>query len=227
MAGKVAHTGDMKIGTPVATMGIRGTTGVVEEEVATVNATQNGVTYSFSVVADFGTGVAGLFDLIDANGNVIATVSQTGYVTYLTPQGVNQPPLVSVAPITNSQFAIEQDILQQLFQALTPVQQQQQQQQTTPGNSTPPPPNPIPILLQNGNQNYNVPGPSGSPTTTPPPPTTITVVVNPRPRLRPRPRRRWCLGPAAARAIGTAPAIGATTLCRRRSAPSRFSIPIR
>jgi hypothetical protein len=78
----------MKIGTPVATMGIRGTTGVVEEEVATVSATQNGVTYSFSVVADFGTGVAGLFDLIDQAGNVIATVSQTGYVTYLTPQGV-------------------------------------------------------------------------------------------------------------------------------------------
>ncbi len=145
VAGKVAHTGDMKIGTPVATMGIRGTTGVVEEEVATVNATQNGVSYSFSVVADFGTGVAGLFDLIDANGNVVATVSQTGYVTYLTPQGVDQPPLVSVAPITDSQFAVEQDILQQLLQAVTPAVQQQQQQQT-PGNSTPPapPPNPIP-----------------------------------------------------------------------------------
>ena len=32
VAGKVAHTGDMKIGTPVATMGIRGTTGWLYEE---------------------------------------------------------------------------------------------------------------------------------------------------------------------------------------------------
>jgi hypothetical protein len=182
VAGKVAHTGDMKIGTPVATMGIRGTTGVVEEEVATVSATQNGVTYSFSVVADFGTGVAGMYDLIDQAGNVIATVSQTGYVTYLTPQGVNQSPLVSVAPVTNSQFAVEQDILQQLFQAVTPVQQQQQQQ-TTPGNSTPPPPNPNPIiqLLQNGNSTTTVASSGGGTTAAPPPPIILTVTVNPPP----------------------------------------------
>ena len=32
VAGKVAHSGDMKIATPVATMGIRGTTGIVEEQ---------------------------------------------------------------------------------------------------------------------------------------------------------------------------------------------------
>jgi hypothetical protein len=184
VAGKVAHTGDMKIGTPVATMGIRGTTGVVEEEVATVNATQNGVSYSFSVVADFGTGVAGLFDLIDANGNVVATVSQTGYVTYLTPQGVGQPPAVSVAPVSNAQFAVEQDILQQLFQALTPVQQQQQ---STPGNSTPPapPPNPIIQLLQNGNTTTTVASASGAPTNNPPPPTTVTVVITPPPATTP------------------------------------------
>jgi hypothetical protein len=181
VAGKVAHSGDMKIGTPVATMGIRGTTGVVEEEVATVSATQNGVTYSFSVVADFGTGVAGMYDLIDQAGNVIATVSQTGYVTYLTPQGVGQAPLVSVAPVTNSQFAVEQEILQQLFQTLTPINQQQQQQQT-PGNSTPPapPPNPIIQLLQNGPATYTV-ATSGTPGTPPPPPTTVTVVVTPPP----------------------------------------------
>src|SRR5208282_2789456 len=87
VAGKVAHTGDMKIATPVATMGIRGTTGVVEEQIATVTANFGAVSYSFAVVADFGTGASGQYDLIDQNGNVIATVSQTGYVTYLTPQG--------------------------------------------------------------------------------------------------------------------------------------------
>ena len=52
VAGKVAHTGDMKIGTPVATMGIRGTTGYALQQVATVNANAGNVTMSFAVVAD-------------------------------------------------------------------------------------------------------------------------------------------------------------------------------
>ena len=38
IAGKVAHTGDMKIATPMATMGIRGTTGFVEEHVGAVTS---------------------------------------------------------------------------------------------------------------------------------------------------------------------------------------------
>ena len=52
VAGKVAHTGDMKITTPVATMGIRGTTGYALQQVATVNANLGNVTMSFAVVAD-------------------------------------------------------------------------------------------------------------------------------------------------------------------------------
>jgi FecR protein len=117
VAGKVAHTGDMKINTPVATMGIRGTTGMVQQDLATINATQNGVTYSFLLAADFGTGLAGLYDLteLDSNGNPYRlAVSQTGYVTSMTPQGPGQQPLVSVQPITNTQYAAEQEILQQL-----------------------------------------------------------------------------------------------------------------
>src|SRR5580700_10985462 len=110
VAGKVAHSGDMKIATPVATMGIRGTTGVVQE-VATITAISGQHTYSFAVVPDIGTGITGLWDCYltdaagnivrDANGNpiVLATVSQTGYVTYLTPQGIGQPPLVTTEPV--------------------------------------------------------------------------------------------------------------------------------
>jgi hypothetical protein len=128
-AGKVAHSGDMKIATPVGIMGIRGTTGVVEE-VATVTAQRGNQTYTFAVVPDFGTGVSGVFDLIatdangnpmlDANGNPIVwvTVSQTHFVTYITPQGLGQPPLVTTEPVTNSQNAFEQEILQQLLQTL-------------------------------------------------------------------------------------------------------------
>ena len=186
VAGKVAHTGDMKINTPVATMGIRGTTGVVEQELGTINATQNGVTYSFLLSADFGTGLAGLYDLTDAQGNVIATVSQTGYVTYLTPQGPGQTPLVSVAPITNSQFAVEQEILQQLFQTLNPVNQQNNNNN---GSSSPPPPpqSPLQQLIENGPATITIPGngPGNNPitiTTTThasvPGPTPIVFFVN-------------------------------------------------
>ena len=71
----------MKIDTPVATMGIRGTTGMVGQDrtadirqnLGTINAMQNGVTYSFLLSADFGTGLAGLYDLtaLDPNGNPV------------------------------------------------------------------------------------------------------------------------------------------------------------
>ena len=92
VAGKVAHSGDMKIATPVATMGIRGTTGVVQEQPnapATITATAGDHTYSFAVVPDIGTGITGMWDVYltdaygiiqrDANGNpiVLVTVSRS------------------------------------------------------------------------------------------------------------------------------------------------------
>jgi hypothetical protein len=106
VAGKVAHTGDMKIATPVATMGIRGTTGVVQEQPdtpATITANAAGHTYSFAVMPDIGTGVTGMWDVYltdvngniqrDANGNpiVLVTVSRGGFTTFLTPQVLGQP----------------------------------------------------------------------------------------------------------------------------------------
>ena len=177
VAGKVAHTGDMKIATPVATMGIRGTTGVVEEQPnapATITAQAAGHTYTFAVMPDIGTGITGMWDVYltdangiiqrDANGNpiVLATVSQSGYVTYLTPQGLGQPPLVSTEPATNSQYAFEQEMLHQLFLTLNPLNQPNGNN----GSSTTPPPfelpNPIPQLLENGNTNINLNGTSGN-----------------------------------------------------------------
>ncbi len=172
----------MKIATPVATMGIRGTTGVVQEQPdtpATITANAGGATYSFAVMPDFGTGITGMWDvfLTDANGNIVrdangnpivlATVSQSGYVTYLTPQGLGQPPLVSTEPVTNSQYAFEQDMLHQLFLTLNPT--------TLNGNNgsstTPPPfelPNPIPQLFEDKSSPFtiNVPGSGSSITVT-------------------------------------------------------------
>src|SRR5580698_1134529 len=183
VAGKVAHTGDMKIVTPVATMGIRGTTGVIEE-VATITATSGQHTYSFAVVPDIGTGITGVWDCYltdaagnivrDANGNpiVLATVSQSGYVTFLTPQGIGLPPLVETDPVTNSQFAFEQEMLRQLFLTLNPLNQPNGNN----GSSSPPPPfelpNPIPQLFEDSGKTLNINVPNGS---NPPPPTTIDI----------------------------------------------------
>ncbi len=190
VAGKVAHSGDMKIATPVATMGIRGTTGVVQEQpdtAATITANAGGHTYTFAVVPDIGTGVTGMWDVFltdangiiqrDANGNpiVLVTVSQSGYVTYLTPQGLGQPPLVSTEPATNSQYAFEQEMLQQLFRTLNPANLNGNGNN---GSSSPPPPfelpNPIPQLFEDSGKPFTINVPNGSSTPTP---TIVDIVV--------------------------------------------------
>jgi len=168
VAGKVAHQGDMKISTPVATMGIRGTTGIIEKASAPLNlpggappppppdglppglVTSDALnsTYSFAVVPDFGTGVTGFFDLImlDVNGNpaldangrpvVFHTVSQNGYVSFVTLQAPGQSPLVTTEPVTNAQFLAEQQMLKDLFETLNP---NSQQNNGNNGSSTPSP----------------------------------------------------------------------------------------
>ena len=183
VAGKVAHQGDMKIATPVATMGIRGTTGVVQEQPnppATITATAADHTYSFAVVPDIGTGVTGMWDVFltdangiiqrDANGNpiVLVTVSQSGYVTYVTPQGVGQAPLVTTEPVTNSQYAFEQEMLHQLFLTLNPSNLNGNNNN---GSSTQPPPfnlpNPIPQLFEDTGKPFTINFTNGSTTPTP------------------------------------------------------------
>ena len=190
VAGKVAHSGDMKIATPVATMGIRGTTGVVQEQpdtAATITANAGGHTYTFAVVPDIGTGVTGMWDVFltdangiiqrDANGNpiVLVTVSQSGYVTYLTPQGLGQPPLVETVLATNSQYAFEQEMLQQLFRTLNPANLNGNGNN---GSSSPPPPfelpNPIPQLFEDSGKPFTINVPNGSSTPTP---TIVDIVV--------------------------------------------------
>ena len=71
VAGKVAPTGDMKIDTPVATMGIRGTTPVVL-------IADDGKT-TFSLLKDPGTDKSGVYQLFHReSGELIGTVSDTG-----------------------------------------------------------------------------------------------------------------------------------------------------
>ena len=132
VAGKVAHTGDMKMNTPVATMGIRGTTGWVQE-VATISANVGNATYTFAVTADYGTNQSGIYDLIDQSGNVIATVSQSGFLTLVTPQ-LNASPLVTTQPMTPAQLTYEQQIIQEVFAALNLINNPNPQ--TNPGGGS-------------------------------------------------------------------------------------------
>ena len=71
VAGKVAPTGDMKIDTPVATMGIRGTTPFV--------LIADGGKTSFSILPDPGSDHVGKYSLFHREtGKLIGTVSDTG-----------------------------------------------------------------------------------------------------------------------------------------------------
>ena len=141
VAGKVAHTGDMKIGTPVATMGIRGTTGYALEQVAAINANAGNVTMSFAVVADPGSDRVGQYDLIDQFGNVVAQVGRAGIWTNVQFQGPNLSPTVTTQPMTAANFAIEQALVPALVQILNNINNLNPNPQSgpnNPGSSTPP-----------------------------------------------------------------------------------------
>ena len=72
VAGRVAHTGDMKIGTPVATMGIRGTAGWAGNHISLISATSGDV-FAFALAHDPGVDTHGRYTLyaVDLNGNVL------------------------------------------------------------------------------------------------------------------------------------------------------------
>jgi VCBS repeat-containing protein len=127
ISGHVAHTGDMKIGTPVATMGIRGTVGGVSE------ATDGSVHFYVSQSA---TGAV----ILDSNGTVIANVTQNGPLIVVHPVGplqvlaeeVQKSPAELAAEVAALQHivnvqAVGQQIIQQFLQ---PNQQNQNNPQS-------------------------------------------------------------------------------------------------
>ena len=156
VAGKVAHTGDMKINTPVATMGIRGTTGYAVQQ---VTANLGNVTMSFAVVADPGTSRVGTYVLIDQFGNEVA-VDRAGEWTTLSWNGPNAPPSITKQAMTQSNFALEQVLIPPLVQILNSINSQQNPtpQQTTPGgNGSSSPPGGYNNPQQNIQQNNSTP----------------------------------------------------------------------
>ena len=144
VAGQVAHTGDMKVDTPVATMGIRGTT-VNTNIDADINGNVFSVTYSLMTDPN---GNVGGFQVLDrVTGVVIASVTSTGSVLNVTPaanfQVLAQETAKSPAEVQQELnaaqilFPIYQAVQTQVTQPPAPPQgpqgpQQQQQQNTSP-----------------------------------------------------------------------------------------------
>ncbi|MBV6486588.1 MAG: hypothetical protein GHHEDOFH_00523 [Pseudorhodoplanes sp.] len=133
VAGQVAKTGDMRVDTPVATMGIRGTAVLVE-----INA-NNGQT-KFSVMVE-PNGTVGSFNLYDkGTGALLATVNNSTIGWVVTPVGPLQV-LAQQVQKTPAELAQELVVIQQVFQIFDQGQQNPfdpgqlpQQQPTDPSN---------------------------------------------------------------------------------------------
>ena len=111
VAGKVARTGDMRVETPVATMGIRGTT--VNTNISTdVNGNIVSVTYSLMADPD---GHVGSFNILDrTTGAIIGTVTATDTSFVVTPTA-NLGILATQVGKTPEQIAQELSVAQALF----------------------------------------------------------------------------------------------------------------
>jgi VCBS repeat-containing protein len=113
VAGQTAKNGNMRVETPVATMGIRGTAVLVEI------AADNGPTkFSVLVEPDGHTGSYNLYD--KTSGQLIGTVSQAGQVTFVSVGGIGQPPTAIEQLKTLQDQQQEKALIQQVFQLYFP-----------------------------------------------------------------------------------------------------------
>jgi FecR protein len=132
VAGNVAHTGGMNIATPVATMGIRGTTGSVhqltdQEKALAVQANAGDVVFWFLLSHDFGVDTYGAYTLAyrGPQGQLIdfGNVNRIDDVWYVTGRGPGEQPDLSILPLTDLQRQDEDRLISDLFQFLHATQQ--------------------------------------------------------------------------------------------------------
>lgn len=169
ISGEIAHNGDMKIGTPVATMGIRGTVGGV--------TTANDGTVNF-YVSQSATGAV----IINQQGQIIANVVQDGPLIIVRPVG---PLQVIAEEIQKSpaQLATELAALQQIVNIQSVGQQIIQQFfQQDPNNQTPNPnpqstDKPLTQIQIFTNPNSAPPAGEGGTNDTPPPFNAATITT--------------------------------------------------
>ncbi|MBR1279282.1 VCBS domain-containing protein, partial [Bradyrhizobium sp. AUGA SZCCT0283] len=113
VAGETAKNGNMKIDTPVATMGIRGTAVVVE-------MTANNGPVKFSVVVEPG-GHSGSAVLLDKlTGLEIAAVDKPGTFTMVSATGINQPLSILEVQKTANDLLNERDVIKVAFSIAFP-----------------------------------------------------------------------------------------------------------
>lgn len=170
ISGEIAHNGDMKIGTPVATMAIRGTVGGV------TNANDGTVNFYVSQSA---TGAV----VLDSRGTIIANVVQDGPLIIVRPVGPLQV-IAEEVQKSPAQLATELSALQQIV-SIQAVGQQIIQQFFQPDPNATPNPNPqstdkphaqIQIELQTNPTPLNDPSHNGD-NNAPPHQITATVTV--------------------------------------------------
>ena len=113
VAGQTAKNGNMRVETPVATMGIRGTAVLVE-----IGANDGPTKFSVLVEPDGHTGSYNLYDKV--TGQLIGTVSQAGQVTFVSSLGIGQPPTAIEQLKTLADQQAEKAIIQQVFQLYFP-----------------------------------------------------------------------------------------------------------
>ena len=200
VAGQVAKTGDMKVGTPVATMGIRGTAVILD-----ISAVDGKVSIS---VIDQRDGQVHSVQVFNSRGVLIGTVTSNGSTLTLTPVA-NFEVIAQESNKTVAQIAQEFNILNEALRlyeiqkAIDPSLPQHTEnitanprQNIAPG-STPANPldtpgyNPAPINIPAGQPpgsgtptvvpvNFPGTGPTGTPTP-PADPIIVTVVIPPTP----------------------------------------------
>ena len=163
-AGQIAPTGDMKIQTPVATMGIRGTAPTVD-----IIKTALGQVVNFSIVPNPDDQHIGSYTLFDSNGNAIGTINDTGSGWSLNANGTISEFEKSDDDLLKDAEAINQ--INNVYNTYQTNTQNQQNPQAGPENNTPPPSG---GLNTNPNQGENVdggeaPGQGGGETPPPPP----------------------------------------------------------
>lgn len=113
VAGQTAKNGNMRVETPVATMGIRGTAVLVE-----IDANNGPTKFSVLVEPDGHTGSYNLYD--KTTGQLIGTVSQAGQVTYVSVSGIGQPPTATEQLKTLADQEAAKSLIQEVFKLYFP-----------------------------------------------------------------------------------------------------------
>ncbi|MGD9894710.1 MAG: VCBS domain-containing protein, partial [Dehalococcoidia bacterium] len=135
-ASQVAKTGDMKVTTPTATMGIRGTTVVVDIVVDTVNPTSIGQV-KIKLYAD-SNGNVGRVEVSTIGGAPLGVLTATATGFVITPAGAQ--PNVQQEQVSQQEAARDMALLQALFNS-TDIGNQLLQQQGGPQDPNNPNPN--------------------------------------------------------------------------------------